>query len=344
MKKRCVLINPEKGIKIKLAGEFLRVGRSEDNEIVLKDPSVSRHHLNIYLKDDEIIIEDAGSRTGFFINGKARRMPTRLNEGDSLQIGEQRFILRESGAPQREAQPKNPSGVEGKSDFSRAPDEEDEVEAAARKRKRLILVAAVVLVFGAALSQEDTKKDVPQVQDLSIDTERLEESFRNIQRDPSDVRHKSLSEIEAEGKFHEGLREYHNGNFVRAIKHFNDALTQNPSMVKAQDYLQFADTRLLNKVNELMRDGQRSFSLLQYNRAKAQFGQVLTILSEQIPGYWQREAQKIMNRESDVRAPAQEESLLNIPCDQTRLQAKCKLAVELIKQARIQLGEENSIR
>lgn len=340
MSKKCVLINPEKGIKIKLAGEFLRVGRSEDNEIVLKDPSVSRHHLNIYIKDDGIIIEDAGSRTGFFVNGKARRMPTRLNEGDSLQIGEQRFLLRESGSPQREAQPKNTR----KDSINTDELNEDSTDEAAQKRKRLILVAAVVLVFAGVMLQEDPKKQVPQVQDLSVDTDRLEESFKNIQRDPSDVRHKSLSEIEAEGKFHEGLREYHNGNFVRAIKHFNDALTQSPSMDKAQDYLQYSNTRLLNKVNNLMRDGQRSFSLLQFQRSKAQFGQVLTILSEQIPGYWQREAQKIMNRKSDVRAPAQEESLLNIPCDKTRLEAKCKLAVELIKQARIKLGEENSIR
>ncbi len=332
---RFELRNKEQGLKIRLSGEFIRVGRAEDNTVVLNDPSVSRYHVNLYPKESNLIVEDAGSKTGFFVNGVAQRAPTSLKSGDLLKIGTQTFsIFIDAGAISEEAVGTPPGGVP----IGGASAEEGVVS---RRRKILYgAVAAFLIALALGGKQEEAP---PLARDDILDADSVSKALDARLLNADSARHKSRGEIEAEGKFQEGMREYNNGNYVRAIGRFEEALTQNPTMDSATDYLQFSRARLKSQINDLMQDGQRSYALLQYSRARAQFAQVLSIMSEQIPGYWQQIAQKSLSTD-DGRKPAQEDSLLDIPCERTKEQATCKLAVELIKQSRQALGEEDTIR
>jgi hypothetical protein len=332
---RFELRNKEQGLKIRLSGEFIRVGRAEDNTVVLNDPSVSRYHVNLYPKQSNLIVEDAGSKTGFFVNGVAQRAPTSLKSGDLLKIGTQTFsIFIGADAIPEEAVGTPLGGVP----IGGAPAEEGVVS---RRRKILYgAVAAFLIALALGGKQEEAP---PLARDDILDADSVSKALDARLLNADSARHKSRGEIEAEGKFQEGMREYNNGNYVRAIGRFEEALTQNPTMDTATDYLQFSQARLKSQINDLMQDGQRSYALLQYSRARAQFAQVLSIMSEQIPGYWQQIAQKSLSTD-DGRKPAQEDSLLDIPCERTKEQATCKLAVELIKQSRQALGEEDTIR
>jgi len=334
---RFELRNKEQGVKIRLSGDFIRVGRAEDNTVVLSDPSISRYHVTLYPKNETLIVEDAGSKTGFFVNGVAQKNPSALKNNDILKIGNQTFsVFIGEGTGMVDdsfrVPPESPSASN--------PDESDDQQS---KRRRMILYGAVAaFVIALALGGGEAEKPplAGSAEDLNAET-----ISRALAADaPETLRRKSRGEIEAEGKFQEGMREYSNGNFVRAVGRFEEALTQNPNMGSAADYLQFSQARLKRQVDDLMQDGQRSFALLQYSRAKAQFALVLSIMSEQIPGYWQQMAQKTLSTDSEARSPAQEETLLSIPCDRTKEQATCRLAVELIKQARYALGEEDTIR
>ena len=51
------------------------IGRSHDNTIVLDDPRISRHHLEIRFINDHFVMFDLQSTGGTFINGK------RVNQG-----------------------------------------------------------------------------------------------------------------------------------------------------------------------------------------------------------------------------------------------------------------------
>ena len=51
------------------------IGRSHDNTIVLDDPRVSRHHLEIRFIQDHFVVFDLHSTGGTFINGQ------RVNQG-----------------------------------------------------------------------------------------------------------------------------------------------------------------------------------------------------------------------------------------------------------------------
>ena len=65
----------------------VRIGRSEESEIVLVDPSVSRAHAVVEVRGGEPVVRDVGSTNGTFVNG--RRVRSRpLRDGDELLFGD----------------------------------------------------------------------------------------------------------------------------------------------------------------------------------------------------------------------------------------------------------------
>ena len=69
------------------------VGRGEDCQITLFDPSVSRQHARIIVDDQCAMIEDLKSRNGCRVNGKRIQGPTQLVEGDRIRIGTQELVF-----------------------------------------------------------------------------------------------------------------------------------------------------------------------------------------------------------------------------------------------------------
>jgi pSer/pThr/pTyr-binding forkhead associated (FHA) protein len=80
-----------------LAGAPLRLGRAADNDVVIRDPTVSRHHAEL-LGDSthgyEIV--DHGSRNGTFVNGR-RVERAQVGPSDRIGIGYHEFRLRRAG-------------------------------------------------------------------------------------------------------------------------------------------------------------------------------------------------------------------------------------------------------
>jgi pSer/pThr/pTyr-binding forkhead associated (FHA) protein len=62
------------------------IGRSSDCDLVLRHPSVSRHHCTITARDGGLTMLDEGSSNGTFLNGK-RVSQSNLVSGDMLSIG-----------------------------------------------------------------------------------------------------------------------------------------------------------------------------------------------------------------------------------------------------------------
>ncbi|HIK20906.1 MAG TPA: adenylate/guanylate cyclase domain-containing protein [Synechococcus sp. M44_DOE_062] len=75
------------------------LGRDEDNAIVLSDPSVSRQHALLqYLDNNSIYLIDLGSRNGSFVNNRRVSIPTLLQDGDRLTLGQSQLEFH-SGSP-----------------------------------------------------------------------------------------------------------------------------------------------------------------------------------------------------------------------------------------------------
>ena len=77
-------------------GTFV-IGRSADCQLSLDDPLVSRKHALLLVGDDEVFVEDAGSRNGVLVNGARINGRHRLDEGDRVTIGAQDMTLSVAG-------------------------------------------------------------------------------------------------------------------------------------------------------------------------------------------------------------------------------------------------------
>jgi SARP family transcriptional regulator, regulator of embCAB operon len=71
-----------------LGSSKTRIGRSPDNDIVLSDAKVSRHHAVIAADAGTFVITDLGSRNGVYVNGDRLDSGVALNDGDSIGIGD----------------------------------------------------------------------------------------------------------------------------------------------------------------------------------------------------------------------------------------------------------------
>jgi pSer/pThr/pTyr-binding forkhead associated (FHA) protein len=82
-------------------GAVTDIGRARTgNQIVLEDKFVGRQHGRIRFEDGKFVYYDLGSANGsWVVNDRGARRPVRgpvaLQDGDQLEIGEQRLVFRE---------------------------------------------------------------------------------------------------------------------------------------------------------------------------------------------------------------------------------------------------------
>ena len=67
-----------------------RVGRGDESEIVLLDPSVSRAHAVVEFAAGEPVVRDLDSTNGTYVNGRRIRVES-LRDGDELRFGNTRM-------------------------------------------------------------------------------------------------------------------------------------------------------------------------------------------------------------------------------------------------------------
>ena len=70
-----------------------RVGRLPSSDLVLLDPSVSRHHASLRVTEVECRLQDAGSRFGTFLNGEQVREEVVVAPGATIKLGEVSLTL-----------------------------------------------------------------------------------------------------------------------------------------------------------------------------------------------------------------------------------------------------------
>jgi hypothetical protein len=93
---------PEKRHEIK--GTAVSIGSSDDNDIILQDKAVSRHHAKIRIEGKKHFIYDLASTNGTKVNG--RKITKKwIKEGDTIEVGHTRMTFKPSEMP--EVKPSN---------------------------------------------------------------------------------------------------------------------------------------------------------------------------------------------------------------------------------------------
>jgi pSer/pThr/pTyr-binding forkhead associated (FHA) protein len=68
------------------------VGRHPESDILLDDVTVSRHHCRFFCELSSLVVEDAGSTNGTYVN-ESRVDRAELDPGDEVLIGRFHFIV-----------------------------------------------------------------------------------------------------------------------------------------------------------------------------------------------------------------------------------------------------------
>ncbi len=77
----------------------IHIGRDPECDIVIPDRQVSRIHTRIFREDANVMLEDLASKNGTYLNGEKLLIPTKLQDGDFLQIAlVQKFTFLSSDA------------------------------------------------------------------------------------------------------------------------------------------------------------------------------------------------------------------------------------------------------
>lgn len=85
------------GEKFVLHGDF-HVGRDQDNDLILSDKSISRHHARIYMGQQGLCLEDLASTNGTWLNEDKNRLDHAyiLKNDDRIRFGQVVMVYHES--------------------------------------------------------------------------------------------------------------------------------------------------------------------------------------------------------------------------------------------------------
>ena len=78
---------PDAGHAHRATDKAIRLGRSPDNDVILRDPATSGHHARLERRGEAFYVVDLGSTNGTFVNGESVQ-EKQLNDGDRLTVGQ----------------------------------------------------------------------------------------------------------------------------------------------------------------------------------------------------------------------------------------------------------------
>ncbi len=105
-------------LEIPLQADRTRVGREDENEIVIDESWISSVHAEFFRSDGMVVLRDLGSSNGTTVNGQRVR-EKELRDGDEVGFGLSRGVYREHSRPDEGMEPQ---GTGGSAETSDAPE------------------------------------------------------------------------------------------------------------------------------------------------------------------------------------------------------------------------------
>ncbi len=88
---------------LSIARDRVEIGRTPDNDVVLSDTKLSRHHCRLFEARDGVWVQDLSSRNGTFVNGE-RVEEALVRPGDRIRVGSSEiFVLGDEGGRKTQA-------------------------------------------------------------------------------------------------------------------------------------------------------------------------------------------------------------------------------------------------
>ena len=92
-----VLLTDDQPVKTLIVERRIKIGRQADNDLVVVDPGVSRHHAEVINENGTCTLHDLGSTNGTYVNGSVVTEHA-LRDGDRISLGSTVVEFRRSQA------------------------------------------------------------------------------------------------------------------------------------------------------------------------------------------------------------------------------------------------------
>lgn len=284
---------PDRGASYQLLPPKVTIGRGADNNIVLKDPRVSRAAACIEFSMQSILVIDLSGRASLFVNGEQTASAS-VKDGDVIQIGETQFRFQvEALALTAQGQVVAPPAISPGAGpgFNGAPPPFSQAKRPVSRGAQsgnpvpfviiCLLLAAAVYYFmsdSPAAKREGPVLRTPDIveKDMKASEDRLETLTKKRVFNSEEERTRFE---EAQKHYLEGFRDYQKGQWIRAMKSFETARAIDPDHSLAFRYYRLAEKQRDENVALLMLEGRRYLEKNMYARCSAAFEKVMGTLS-----------------------------------------------------------------
>lgn len=84
---------PYKIKEVYVLEDNVSIGRGTQNDIILRDPYISKNHARITLDEEEYFLEDLESANGTLVNDTRVLDVVKLKDGDRIKFGQVEFLF-----------------------------------------------------------------------------------------------------------------------------------------------------------------------------------------------------------------------------------------------------------
>lgn len=291
---------PDQGKVFQLNHQLTTLGRELGNDIVLKDPKVSRSHLQFIVTPAGIQLKDLTGRDSTLVNGKITKEAL-LQAGDKIQLGGSALTLQSLSPSQRPsagpvvsqavrvAAPPSPStlGLDTVSPPGGVPNpyrppaplgapknaraHSDRSPAKEFQNPKLLYKMGgaifVLILYTTFFSGEETKvKKTPYMRSKKD----LEKSLADFETKTNELETERLNTPPqrkmAHDSYQKGFRDFQKENYTKAIESFQAALAADPQYDLAQRYYQLALRKREQAVDYYMNLAQRYYNKSMFSR------------------------------------------------------------------------------
>lgn len=291
-----IVSGPDKGAVYKLVSQAVKIGRAVDNDILLKDPRSSRHHAVIDFTAEGIFISNRSASSPIEVDGvKAER--TKLRAGANILIGSTllRFDIKTMSTQLPELGPLPAAGLSIPQSVHSVPSQvhrpQDYVQNVDRsfkmQKSKLPLFAGIgliltLLMFGLGGSQTASEpeaelrtnsiidEDIKSTQDRLMTLEK-----EQLKRGIGTQEYKDIQAL-----LTQGLRDYREGQYSRALLALDSALALRPDSEVARKYRDLSKRRFDELIQTTMLEAKRYREQGKHQLAANAYRQVTIFISD----------------------------------------------------------------
>lgn len=300
-----VVQGPDQGNVFIILSNLTRVGRGEENQVILNDLKASRTHGELQFTTQGWMFVDPTSSNGFLHNREPSRR-AKLGSGDLISIGETtlEFLTVDQGTRILTSTPKSPSELkaeelafEQQRARVRGLAQQSGTHSSPSKARvwALLGVAAVALYFW--LEQE---KHAPPTS--AVKNPAQASGAPSVARDLSSyvpggaIGGDAASQRTIEMFFREGMREFRERNYLRARSQFESILQIRPDHELAKRYLANSNSAIQDEIKMQLQRGRRNFESGKLRSARGNFEAVLRLLARDQQNENYKTAEDYLNR------------------------------------------------